>query len=44
MEDLELSARACESLVKELGDKMVAVVLFGNRARARPLREATSTS
>jgi predicted nucleotidyltransferase len=33
VEDLELSARACESLVNELGDKVVAVALFGSRAR-----------
>ena len=33
MEDLELSARACESLVKELGERIVAVALFGSRAR-----------
>jgi len=33
VEDLELSARACESLVKELGERIVAVALFGSRAR-----------
>jgi len=33
VEDLGLSAKACESLVKELGEKIVAVALFGSRAR-----------
>jgi len=33
MEDLRLSAEACENLVRELGDRIVAVALFGSRAR-----------
>jgi predicted nucleotidyltransferase len=33
MEDLELPTKACENLVKRLGDRVVAVALFGSRAR-----------
>jgi len=33
MEDLELPTKACENLVKQLGDRIVAVALFGSRAR-----------
>jgi predicted nucleotidyltransferase len=33
MEDLELPTKACENLVKRLGDRIVAVALFGSRAR-----------
>jgi predicted nucleotidyltransferase len=33
MEDLELSSKACENLVKQLGNRIVAVALFGSRAR-----------
>ncbi|MCC6003986.1 MAG: nucleotidyltransferase domain-containing protein [Thermofilum sp.] len=40
MEDLKLSAEACENLVRELGDRVVAVALFGSRAR----REASERS
>jgi predicted nucleotidyltransferase len=36
MEDLRLSAEACEVLVRELGDRIVAVALFGSRARDEP--------
>jgi predicted nucleotidyltransferase len=36
MEDLMLSAEACEVLVRELGDRIVAVALFGSRARDEP--------